>query len=175
MIGDKSVDRRYRKRAFAHLARALVSARRSVERLDVHGWFDLRHTHIDWKSIGNRHMETRAEVARQTYALLRHAERHFLARTAALQIFATICEDTGSNAVYVHSANPNGTPFPQAFPGADWNVALPPELEGIVESAVYEAGEIHFRAEKQYIIRLRPERSQAADPASVPQDSITWT
>lgn len=149
------MDRRQRTRLLARWAKAYASAVRSVDRLDLNTWFDLWHTLIDWRSRGNRHAEGRAEIARLTYALLQHAEQRFSARNAPIQIFASVCEDTGSNAVYVHSSNPHGTPFPREFPNVQWGVDAPIELNGIVDTTVHRIGRVHYTDETVHIIERK--------------------
>ncbi len=69
------MDRRYKKKMQRYWARELESAKSSIDNLDFTSWFDLWHTHIDWKARGNRYPESRAEVARATYDLLLYAEQ----------------------------------------------------------------------------------------------------
>lgn len=149
------MDHRRRKRLFARLAKAYSAAVRRVDRLDTLTWFDLWHTHIDWESIGNRHPECRAEVARLTYALLWHVEKHFSERSEPVQIFATICEETGNNAVWVHSANPHGNQFPYIFPNPIWRAAPPSELDDVVDQVRHEIGKVRYEVETQHVIRRR--------------------
>jgi len=150
-IATDRMDRRRRSRHFRRWAEAYASAVRSIDRLDVATWFDLWHTHIDWKSMGNRHAEGRSEIARLTYALLRHVEQRFSARSAPVQIFATVCQDTGSNAVYVHSNNPHGTPFPHEFPDVQWG-APPTGLAGIVDTVTHRVGRIRYTDGTAHVI-----------------------
>ncbi|MEQ1531696.1 MAG: hypothetical protein ABL925_20480 [Methylococcales bacterium] len=106
------MNRRYQKRMSAYWIRKKRKALKAFDRLDMSSWFDFWHTHPDWKSKGNRYLETRAMVAKLTYELLTYAENLAQFRNKPIQIFASICEDTGNNAVYVHTENPNGTIFP---------------------------------------------------------------
>src|SRR5690606_30388392 len=107
---------------------------------DFTSWFDLWHTHIDWKARGNRYPESRAEVARATYDLLLYAEQAGADRQEPIQFFAQVCENTGDNAVYVHTENPNGRKFPYEFKGTNWLASAPPELDGVVNQKTHEIG-----------------------------------
>ncbi len=150
------MDRRYRKRMARHWLSEERRAIASIERLDVETWFDLWHTHPDWDGKGNRCPENRAAVAEMTYRLLRFAEQRIAARKEPIQVFATICADTADNAVYLHSGNPNGTPFPHPFEGVRWGVAAPAELSGIFDAALHEVGWLESEASgDQHILRSR--------------------
>ena len=150
------MDRRYKNRMEAHFRKALAAAIRDTRKRQVSGWFDLWHTHIDWKSKGNRFPENRAMVARLTYELLLATEAHFAPRSEAIQIFAVICEDTGSNAVYVHTENPNGAAFPYDLSHVEWGAPEPPELIGAIDGATYESGRKRFDdGQIDYVIRKR--------------------
>lgn len=70
------------------------------------------------------------------------AERRVATRKDPIQVFATLCADTANNAVYLHSANPNGTPFPHPFEGVRWGVAAPVEFSGIFDAALHEVGRL---------------------------------
>ena len=149
------MDQRYLKRMTAYWGRQKIKSTRSIEGLDYSSWFDFWHTHPDWKSKGNRCPQDRASVALITYELLLYAEKRAESRKAPIQIFATICEDTGRNAIYLHSENPNGRPFPEPFPNVIWGATQPSELAGIVDLETHEIGRSEYSGEIDYIIRRR--------------------
>jgi hypothetical protein len=150
------MDKRYRKRLARYLDRETAKNRRALERLDYSLWFDYWHTHPDWRIKCNRFPEARAMAASATYGLLQYAEQLASARNGEIQVFGTLCENTGDNAVYLHSANPNRTPFPVDFSGVHWDVSLPGELDGIVNSERHQVGEQTFEdGSFQYLIRTR--------------------
>ncbi len=149
------MDHRYQKRMSVYWSRDLKKELKAFDRLDTSSWFDLWHTHPDWKSKGNRFPENRAIVAKITYQLLIYAECLFQSRSQPVQIFASICEDTGNNAVYIHSENPNGTPFPYEFSDTVWDVPEPLELFGIVDNQIHQIGLQKFSNESVYVVRKR--------------------
>jgi len=153
------MDRRFGKRIVAYLDKHYAQAIEHTNSRDIFGWFDLWHTHIDWKSKCNRFPETRAIVARMTYELLLATERHFAPRFTPrrepIQIFALISEDTGSNAVYVHTPNPNGTPYPCELSNVDWDVEAPVEFAEFVDQSIHEIG----TGQSSHFIRRREPRS----------------
>lgn len=149
------MDRRYQKRMSAYWHRAKKKAIAGLERLNFSTWFDFWHTHPDWYSKGNRFPENRAMVAKITYELLCYAEKLSQLRSEPIQIFATICEDTASNAVYIHTENPNGTPFPDKFTDTIWDAPPPPELVDVVNEITHIIGKQIFSDETIYIIHSR--------------------
>lgn len=78
----------------------------------------------------------------------------FKTREEPVQIWATICQDTSENAVYIHSENPNGSGFPYSFPETTWGIEVPKELRSVDISNQFESGEMNF-SEKIYIVRRR--------------------
>ena len=127
----------------------------ALDHLGTNNWFDLWHTHPDWKSKGNRFPENRVAVAQLTYHLLQYAENITIPRNLAIQIWASVCEDTGNNAVYLHTENPNGTPFPYQFEGVEWGVSGPLEIRTIINKSMHEIGRIRYADETVYIIRKK--------------------
>ena len=137
---QKVMDRRYRKRIARYLEREAEKNRRALEQLDYGSCFDYWHTHPDWRIRCNRFHEARAMAASATYELLQYAEHLASGRSGEIEVFGSLCENTGDNAVYLHSANPNGTPFPVEFSGVQWDVSLPGELAGIVNPERHQIG-----------------------------------
>lgn len=150
-----AMDRRFRKRFAAYLRQRIHRAMSALENLDFSSWLDLWHVHPDWKSRGNRYPETREMVAQATYALLRRAEELAAPRGDSLQVFAMICSDIGSSAVYLHSANPNGTAFPHEFVGLEWGV-VPDELRNFVDASTHELGMMVQADGVDILIRRKP-------------------
>ena len=149
------LDRRLAKRMDAYWRKNFEKEVRHLGNLDVNGWFDLWHTHIDWRSKGNRHPSLRQQAARLTFELYRRLLLRIGDRRDPIQSWAMFHEDTGSNAVYLHSENPNRSNFPYAFEQVEWNVPPPPELAQIDLSTEFQLGEMHFQGERSFIIRPR--------------------
>jgi hypothetical protein len=145
------MDRRFQKRITHYLAQQERKGIEALAKLDMTGWFDFWHTHIDWKSKANR---AKPMVAKITYSLLQQAEALAEKRHDSIQVWATLCEDTGNNAVYFHSLNPNGTAYPYSFDGVEWGISEPPEAENLLNST-HEIGRCQYTNEVVYIIRKR--------------------
>ena len=158
------MDRRYRQKMEQYWQREIKKGRASIDGLDFSTWFDLWHTHPDWNAKGNRFPESRAIVAKATYDLMLYAETKIFTRKDAIQIFSTICQDTGNNAIYIHTKNPNGTNYPFCFEQTELTDEIPTELIGVVDLSVYEivktksehqVGENDFEYQTDYVIQKR--------------------
>lgn len=145
------MDRRFQKRIERYLAERERIALDHFEELDMASWFDFWHEHPDFKFKANR---AKTLVANLTYSLLKKLELLASERTEPIQIWATLCENTGNNAIYVHSPNPNGAPFPYSFEGVVWGVAEPPEAIGLLDQT-HEIGKSDYDDEMVYFIRQR--------------------
>jgi hypothetical protein len=145
------MDRRYLKKISRYVAERERIATQSLSELDVDDWFDYWHLHPDIKFKGNR---VKPIFAQLTYKLLQQAEALTQHRSMSIQAWAVLDENTGYNAVYLHSANPNGSPFPRNFEEVEWGVAAPPEVEGIIKPS-HEVGRAVYEEGPCYYIRRR--------------------
>jgi hypothetical protein len=76
-------------------------------------WCDYSHQHFDWDGFGNRSWLDR----RRHFAALLHAFRRAQVELSTYpgeyQVFVCVTpDDSASDAVYIHTPNPNKTPFP---------------------------------------------------------------
>ena len=146
------MDRRFKKRIERYFAEQVARYSSHIRARELEGWFDFWHVHPDFRSKANR---ARAVAAEATLQLLDVAEAYFASRSAPIQIFATLCEDTGSNALYLHAPNPNKTEFPHTFPGVSWGATLPDELSSVSVSSEYEVGRADYDSDVVYLVRRR--------------------
>lgn len=110
-------------------------------RLTEDSWFDMWHTHLDWSGIGNRGMRPR----RQHISALIQLHSNLLTKLESFsrpyQIWMTIHEnDSGQDAVFIHTPNENRDNFPFKFDHITWNCPVPQILEGIFNANEYELG-----------------------------------
>lgn len=122
-------------------------------RVDLEGkqWCDYWHTHFDWDGFGNLGWVHRRRHLKVLLVALERARRELATCGMSYQLFATVhpCSST-DDAVYVHTENPNGSPFPLDFGYATPLSVLPPLLCGKVNPDHYvvlkagESGELHF-------------------------------
>jgi len=156
------MDRRYRKRMDRHWAAAEAKARRTIDQLDPHSWFDLWHTHIDWYGRGNNRAENRRSVALVAVRLLEYLDSHLGPRVDPIQTWAMICPNTMDTAVYAHSANPNESAFPVELK-VSWLTDLPEELAQVVPAG-FEVGVAADGTATQYIVWRGPNNSFKPKP-----------
>ena len=149
------MDRRYQKRMSAYWARAEARGCRSIDRLNLSGWFDYWHTHVDWYGRGNARPENRLDVATSTIRLLRYLEGRAQSRHEPLQAWATLCTNTMDNAIYAHSPNANGTPYPNDFHGVQWDAPVPQWVSTAATDSTHEIGTVSYDGDVVYLVRKR--------------------
>ena len=148
------MDRRFKKKMEQYWKKEKNKSFREIESLDLDSWFDYWHTHPDWSSKGNRNSEMKFWVDRVTYVLLKLIEEKTKGNHHKLQVWATLCDDTGNNAVYIHSENPNGTPFPEKFDNVEWKEKVP-QVKGVINQDTHQVGKTSYGEEIVYYIRKK--------------------
>lgn len=149
------MDRRFRKKMELYWAKEWNKTLREIQELDFEDWFDFWHTHPDWNFKGNRDNEMKSWVNSITYKVLNEIELHAKEQRNRVQIWATICEDTGNNAVFIHSKNPNGTQYPYDFSDVQWDIDTPEEIKDIVNHSEHEVGKSIIDNEVIFYIRKK--------------------
>ena len=100
-------------------------------------WCDLSHEHFDWQGFGDRSWLDRRRHLAVLLKAFRRAQIELGSYLDDYQLFASITPgDSGGDAVYVHTPNPNGTPFPIA-PAGERVFQLPPLLAGRIDLTRY--------------------------------------
>jgi hypothetical protein len=119
-------------------------------------WCDLWHQHFDWRGYGNHSHADHRHHLRALFLAFERARRELATQPIPHQIFLYISAgDAGSNALYVHTANPNGTPFPRAFSGVRELRHVPGLLRGLCNTEHYWIGSEHTNDGLWYIIQAR--------------------
>jgi hypothetical protein len=91
-------------------------------------WCDLWHQHFDWKGFGDKGWLHRRRHLTALLVALSRARQELTNAAIPYQVFASLhLNDSGSDAIYVHTENPNGTPFPIVHTGHQVT-SLPPLL-----------------------------------------------
>jgi hypothetical protein len=107
--------------------------------LAAKNWCDLWHQHFDWEGFGDRGWVHRRKHVGVLLGALRRARVELSEHKEPYQLFALIYpHSSAEDAIYVHTPNPNGSPFPIAFDGATLLHTLPPILAGRVDRALYD-------------------------------------
>ncbi len=145
------VDRRYRKKMLRYWAREEAKADAILDRVLESEWFDYWHAHLDWRGRGNRHPTDRAELAA---ALLRLLQRVVSTGRKDVQCWVTLAPDTGNSALFLHSRNPQGTPWPHPFEGTRWDADMPDWLAPLLPEGI-QAGSWGEGERKVWMVRKR--------------------
>lgn len=101
-------------------------------------WCDFSHQHFDWEGFGDRSWRDRRRHLAVLLKAFRRAQVELSSFRGEYQLFASITPgDSGGDAVYVHTPNPNGTPFPMV-PNGERISQLPPLLAGRIDMMRYQ-------------------------------------
>jgi hypothetical protein len=121
---------------------------------DTGGWFDLWHTHVDWRGEGNADPDVRRECLRALFAAWERVEVLAEKSGTPWQSWVVVhAEDSGQDAVYLHTPNPNRDNFPYPFSGVVWGTAPPEWLEEFVAGDQCEVGRSDFEGAILYWVR----------------------
>lgn len=100
--------------------------------LDRKRWCDLWHEHFDTNSRGDMSWRLRRLHISPLMQALGRAHHELQDQGRAHQVFAYVDGDeSGQDALYVHTENPNGTPFPCELNGRELQI-VPTLLAGHV-------------------------------------------
>jgi hypothetical protein len=124
--------------------------------VELRGWYDLKHWHVDWGGLGNFSWRGR----RAHLAALFTMYRRLLAQTRAWQephqCWLFIDAGDGSNdAVYLHTRNPNQDNFPLDFKWVVWEADVPARLREFMTDPAWQFGLSDGQGTGFYV-RLRP-------------------
>jgi len=93
-------------------------------------WFDMWHLHLPRQYDGRRQeREERIEAALYGLDLLSTGTVNFPFPTQAWVLL--VGKRTIDESLYIHSENPNGTPFPYPFEGVEWSSDAPSYLHDL--------------------------------------------
>ena len=123
----------------AHYYRVL---RREVDGLRIDlaqkAWCDLWHTHFDWQGFGDQGWVQRRRHLNALLRALARVRRELASTASPYQLFALVHPaSSGNDALYVHTPNPNETPFPCVFSDVKPVDTLPPLLHGRIDLSRY--------------------------------------
>jgi hypothetical protein len=106
-------------------------------------WFDLWHHHFDLTDHhsrrGPRH---RLQHLRALFTAFERALSQAACADRPVQVFISIAPENESeqDALYVHTPNPNGTPFPYTFDDVGWTAPAPALLRPFVADKEWDVG-----------------------------------
>lgn len=101
-------------------------------------WCDYWHDHFDWDGVGNQSKLDRRRHLKALFHAFGRAQRELAAQPAPYQVFVNISrDDSMSDALYVHTPNPNAQNFPTDFAQRIFLSRVPPLLTGCVDLTRY--------------------------------------
>ena len=120
--------------------RELMHKSRNFEvRMDQKHWCDLHHEHFDMRGKGDGGRVARTRHLNALLRALRRARIDLSLQSQPFQLFAYIdIKNSGNDALYVHTPNPNGTPFPSPIEEVSTPAGGPPVLAARVDLSRYE-------------------------------------
>jgi hypothetical protein len=126
----------------------------SVSKLDFSGgpgsWFDLWHTHVDWKGEGNKNWTVREKFLTKLFRLFRQYKTALKSYPNDYQLWIEIdVNDSGEDAVYIHTKNPNSDNFPIKVPGDKIIRTRNAKLQALLKSTDLEI--IRYKSKAGYI------------------------
>ena len=121
---------------------------------DTGEWFDLWHTHVDWRGEGNASQDARRDCIRALFNAWKRVEAFGETLATPWQSWLVVdAADAGQDAVFLHTPNPNRDNFPYPFSDVAWG-AVPPEwLAEFVAGDECEVGRSDFEGAALYWIR----------------------
>jgi hypothetical protein len=101
-------------------------------------WCDLWHDHFDSDGVGNHSAVDRQKHLAALFYAFRLVQRELSEQPVPYQVFLNISrQNSESDALYVHTPNPNSTEFPISFEGGIYLTDVPPLLMGRVDLNQY--------------------------------------
>lgn len=157
--GDDDWSSRVPRKRFRHARRYYRKLERWTDeyRIDAAGWYDMWHTHPDWRGDGNRSGRDHRRHLAAGFTVLRTLLRQASESGRPMQAFMTIDPmNSAFDAVHVHTPNPNRDSYPFGFPDVTWDIPAPAILRDFLTEPEWQLGR---RGERpvMYYVRPRPE------------------
>jgi hypothetical protein len=136
-------DRPYQPRKkFRHANRHYRALERKVAEFEIsEGWYDFWHQHLDWNSDGNRSWPDRHRHLSAEFLLLRRLIDQTRGREMPHQVWLQIYPiDSGEDAIWMHTPNPQPNPFPFDFAGVEWDAPIPDRLREFITDGKLQFG-----------------------------------
>ncbi len=119
-------------------------------------WCDYSHQHFDWEGFGNRSWRDRRRHLAALLRAFRAAQNELRSYPHDYQVFVTVApHDSASDAIYIHTPNPNNTPFPMVPEGEPVH-SLPHLIANRIDSSIYAIYKNGIGQEIVYTILARP-------------------
>jgi len=120
-------------------------------------WYELWHDHFDWRGRSRGSGRTRRAHLDALFTAFRRVLVQAADAKVAVQVFVSIAPDAEAeqDALYVHTPNPNGVPYPYRFEGVQWGVMPPPILRDFVRDEPWEVGAALGERTGWWVVRSR--------------------
>ena len=106
--------------------------------IDFDSWFNLWHTHIDWKGIGNINWKHRKNHLEILFKYFEYLKVKLKSRKEPFQLFGLIdLNDSSNDAIYIHSENPYDVKFPYLLDEYKQNIELKKPWEDFFKNLKY--------------------------------------
>lgn len=130
-------------------------ARRTTINLPGKKWCDYWHMHFDMEGRGQRSRFEHRKHIRPLMLAFARAKSELAHQATPYQIFACIDpSDPGSNALFVHTPNPQ-TDFPAVFEEYEFTATCPPLLMGLIDIRQYQIGFLTRQGKTHYLVVAR--------------------
>lgn len=105
-----------------HFAGVAARAKKFAHPLSADAWWDYSHYHADWRGWGNLSPTYRLQYIKALAVVFNTIVEASPRIQGPFQTWIELSDrDAGEDAVFTHSPNPNGTPFPMPLEQVDWS------------------------------------------------------
>lgn len=119
-------------------------------------WFDIWHSHLDILGHGNRSIKIRREHIKAHIALYESLLKRLGNFEKPFQSWIEIDDqDAGSDAVYIHSPNPNEDNFPLKIANVNWLIELPTYFKDLIDPKKFEVGQYRWESVTYFLIQSK--------------------
>ncbi|OMF27629.1 hypothetical protein BK133_19460 [Paenibacillus sp. FSL H8-0548] len=119
-------------------------------------WYDFWHRHLDFYGLGNNSLKVRREHIKAHIHLYSKFLQQLKDFSKPYQTWVCIHEeDSGADAVYVHTPNSNDENFPVKFDFIKWNCKPPNTFSDLIDLSQYNVGYYETEIERIYYIQSK--------------------
>lgn len=146
---------RGKRRYFRNLWREVTVDNYNLQ-FDNEAWFDLWHTHLDFSGIGNKSLKLRREHIKAHLALYKNLLKKLELLDKSYQTWILLDdEDVSTDAVFIHTPNPNENNFPLKVENLNWNCTIPTSFKDLIDTKEFNVGHYMSKNEGGYIIQSK--------------------
>ena len=109
--------------------------------LDIESWFDFYHIHLDWYGVGNENIKIRREHIKAYLALYEKVLNQLTGFEEPYQSWISLDgKDSGQDALFVHTPNPNDYNFPLRIDKLNWSCDIPATFLDLIDKEKFNIG-----------------------------------